>query len=133
MNSLLQMGLGESLVRVGTNLFSIVAILVVILLAQAYYRQTPKPLSVNRNQDSGSAPAADVNVSSMPVLVNPVIVGISRAAQIHTNVPSRPRNEMTTYTVQDGDTVFGIAEKFGLEPQTIFGAITTFCWMIPTR
>ena len=51
MNSLVQMGLGESLLRVGTNLFSIVAILVVVLLAQAYYRQTPGPFSVNRNQD----------------------------------------------------------------------------------
>jgi len=40
-NSLVQMGLGESLLQVGTNLFSIVAIVIVILLAQAYYRQTP--------------------------------------------------------------------------------------------
>jgi murein DD-endopeptidase MepM/ murein hydrolase activator NlpD len=119
MNSLVQMGLGESLLRMGTNLFSIVAILVVILLAQAYYRQTPGPLRVNPNQDSGTAPTAEVSINPMPALVDPIIVGISRAAQLHTNVPSRPRNEITTYTVQDGDTVFGIAEKFGLEPQTI--------------
>lgn len=31
----------------------------------------------------------------------------------------RPRKEITIYTVQDGDTVFSIAEKFGLQPQTI--------------
>ncbi len=119
MNSLLQMGLGESLLRVGTNLFAIVAIVGVIALAQAYYRQTPKPFSANGNQDAGPAPAVDVNVNSIPAVSAPVISGIARAAQIHTNVPSRPRQEMVTYTVLDGDTVFGIAEKFGLEPQTI--------------
>jgi LysM repeat protein len=34
-------------------------------------------------------------------------------------VPSRPRQDIIKYTVQSGDSVFGIAEKFGLEPQTI--------------
>jgi len=119
MSSLVQMGLGESLLRIGTNLFSIVAIIVVIVLAQAYYRQTPRPLSVNSSQDSGAVPTAEVDINSIPSLDIPIISGIARAAQPHTNVPSRPRQEISTYTVQDGDTVFGIAEKFGIEPQTI--------------
>jgi murein DD-endopeptidase MepM/ murein hydrolase activator NlpD len=118
-NNLVQMGLGESLLRIGTNLFSIAAILVVILLAQAYYRQTPRPFSVNNNQDSVPAPTVEVGINSMPSLDIPIISGVSRAAQLHTNVPSRPRQEISMYTVQDGDTVFGIADKFGLEPQTI--------------
>ena len=122
MNNLVQMGLGESLLRVGTNLFSIVAIMIVILLAQAYYRQTPGPLSVNSSQDSGPAPTAVVDISSMPALDIPITTGISRAAQLHTNVPSRPRNEITQYEVQKGDTINGIADKFGLQPKTIFAA-----------
>jgi murein DD-endopeptidase MepM/ murein hydrolase activator NlpD len=119
MNSLLQMGLGESLLRVSTNLFSILAIAAVILLARAYYQQAPRQPATNDNQtaEAESTPGADLQ--PMPALLEPVIFGISRAAQIHTNVPSRPRQDITTYTVQDGDTVFGIAEKFGLEPQTI--------------
>ena len=44
---------------------------------------------------------------------------IFRLAQIHTDVPSRPRNEIQTYVVQPGDTIFGIAQKFGLTPETI--------------
>jgi murein DD-endopeptidase MepM/ murein hydrolase activator NlpD len=119
MNSLVQMGLGESLLRIGTNLFSIIAIMVVILLVQAFYRQTPNPLSGNSGQVSGPTPTAVVNIDSIPAQDIPVISGIARGAQIHTNIPSRPRNEITMYTVQDGDTVFGIAEKFGLQPQTI--------------
>jgi murein DD-endopeptidase MepM/ murein hydrolase activator NlpD len=119
MNSLVQMGLGESLLRIGTNLFSIVAIGSVILLVQAFYRQTPNAFSGNSGQISGPAPTAVVDIASIPALDIPVISGIARGAQIHTNIPSRPRNEITIYTVLEGDTVFGIADKFGLEPQTI--------------
>jgi murein DD-endopeptidase MepM/ murein hydrolase activator NlpD len=39
---------------------------------------------------------------------------------LHTTIPTRPRVEVITYTVQAGDTVFGIAELFGLRPETIF-------------
>ncbi len=119
MDTLVQMGLGESLLRAGTNLFSIVAIVIVILLVQAFYRQTPNQLSGNSGQASGPAATAVVDINSIPALENPMIAGISRAAQIHTNIPSRPRKDISTYTVQDGDTVFGIAEKFGLQPQTV--------------
>jgi len=121
LNSLVQMGLGESLLRAGTNLFSVVGIVLVILLAQAYYRQTPGPLSVNSNQNSGPAPTEVVNINSIPLDI-PVISGVSRGAQLHTNIPSRPRNEMTKYIVQKGDTIIAIADKFGLEPKTVFSA-----------
>jgi len=114
LNRLAQMGLGESLLRSGTNLFSIIAIVVVILLAQAY-RQTPRSFS-------SPAPTAEVDINLIPAVDIPITSGISRAAQLHTNVPSRPRLEITKYTVHDGDTVFGIAEKFGLDPKTIFAA-----------
>jgi LysM repeat protein len=45
--------------------------------------------------------------------------GIPRLAVMHTTIPSRPRGEVSTYTVVAGDTIFGIAEKFGLKPETI--------------
>jgi murein DD-endopeptidase MepM/ murein hydrolase activator NlpD len=121
-NSLVQMGLGESLLRVGTNLFSMLGIVVVILLVQAYYRQTPGPLLVNSSQNSGPAPTEVVDINSIPALDIPIVSGVSRAAQLHTNVPSRPRNEMTKYIVQKGDTIIAIADKFGLEPKTIYSA-----------
>ena len=119
LNGLVQMGLGESLLRIGTNLFSIMAIVIVVLLVQAFNRQTPNQFFAGSAQDSGPVPTAVVNVNSIPAADVPIISGIARAAQIHTNIPSRPRQDLSTYTVQDGDTVFGIAEKFGLEPQTV--------------
>jgi LysM repeat protein len=51
---------------------------------------------------------------SLPVL--------SRLAMPHTRIPERPRNSVITYTVVAGDTVFGIAEMFGLTPHTIYWA-----------
>jgi len=45
--------------------------------------------------------------------------GIHRAAVIHTTIPTRSRVEVLTYTVQQGDSLFGIADNFGLKPETI--------------
>ena len=119
MDTLVQMGLGDSLLRVGTNIFSVLAIAGVIMLAQAFYGQTPNRFSANSAQAAGPIETAIVDVNSIPALENPIISGISRSAQIHTNIPSRPRQELSSYKVQDGDTVFGIAEKFGLDPETV--------------
>jgi murein DD-endopeptidase MepM/ murein hydrolase activator NlpD len=47
---------------------------------------------------------------------------ITRLALPHTTIPERPRSQVFTYTVQAGDTVFGIADKFGLTPFTIYWA-----------
>jgi len=45
--------------------------------------------------------------------------GIARKAIPHTFVPERQRLEVITYTLQAGDTIFGLAEQFNLSPYTI--------------
>jgi LysM repeat protein len=44
---------------------------------------------------------------------------ITRKADPHTLIPTRGRQAVITYTVQAGDTLFGIAEKFSLKPETV--------------
>jgi murein DD-endopeptidase MepM/ murein hydrolase activator NlpD len=66
-----------------------------------------------------------VDPSLLPPPIDSSIPGILRLALPHTNVPSRPRQEIIKYTVQSGDTVIGIAEKFGIEPQTILWGNST--------
>jgi murein DD-endopeptidase MepM/ murein hydrolase activator NlpD len=44
---------------------------------------------------------------------------VTRQAAPHTIIPDRPRLGVVTYTVQAGDTVESIAERFGLDPSTI--------------
>jgi len=117
LGSLLQMGLGESLLRAGTNVLSVLAIALVIWLAQNFYRQLPD--QVRAAQAAGPAETAGVDLQSIPASGNPAPSGILRGAQIHTIIPSRPRQEILIYIVEEGDTVFGIAEKFGLKPESI--------------
>lgn len=117
MNNLVNMGLGEPLIKLGVNLFSVVAIVLVVLMARTFYRQAEEPLT---GEDQAAGPvieAPQVEIVSNTELS--VTEGINRSAQLHTTIPSRPRNELTNYVVEEGDTVFGIAEKFGLQPQTI--------------
>ncbi len=47
---------------------------------------------------------------------------LTRKTELHTTIPDRPRLEVITYTVQLGDTVQAIAERFGLKPTTILWA-----------
>jgi murein DD-endopeptidase MepM/ murein hydrolase activator NlpD len=44
---------------------------------------------------------------------------VGRLADIHTIIPSRPRYEVSRYTVEANDTLFIIASKFNLDPETI--------------
>lgn len=46
--------------------------------------------------------------------------GISRDINFQTYLPDQPRSEVVRYTVESGDTLFGIAEKFNLQPETLF-------------
>lgn len=48
-----------------------------------------------------------------------VTKGVSRNALLNTVFPERPRLDIIKYVVQAGDTLFGIAEKFSLKPDTI--------------
>lgn len=117
MTSLLEIGLGEPLIKLGTNLLTMIVIASVVLMARTFYRQAQtEPKGVDQPQVPVEA-VAQANPGTNAL--SPIDTGVNRSAQLHTNIPSRPRNELEKYIVQDGDTVFGIAEKFGLQPETV--------------
>jgi murein DD-endopeptidase MepM/ murein hydrolase activator NlpD len=45
--------------------------------------------------------------------------GILRKSDLQTIIPSRPRVDVITYTVETGDTLFSIADEFNLKPETL--------------
>ncbi len=114
----LQMGLGESLLRATTDIFSVIAILAVIWLAQMYAsRPADKGAPGAPQAATPTASAGALKTSSIPV--DQSSAGILRQTNIHTNKPERPRQEVISYIVQSGDTIIGISQKYGLQPQTI--------------
>lgn len=116
--------------RFGTAFLLIILILLIVFVMGRYYlpeqivaiesAQTP---TVSRSTEAESS-LVDVE---MPPLAEPYSYGaydngLARLARLHTDLPSRPRWEVTTYIVQTGDNIFDIAGKFNLNPSTVMWA-----------
>jgi hypothetical protein len=78
-------------------------------------------------------PTMHLPAENMSVLIDPrlqteslpaykgiyLLNSISRRAYLFTNIPNRPRRDVLEYTVGLGDSVFGIAQEFKVQPETI--------------
>ena len=118
LNTLIGIGLGESMLRAGTTVLSILLLAVVIWLSRVFYAQAPATdETVNALETGPTVPVP--GIEDVPPQAEIAFGGIPRLADVHTTIPSRPRQEVIKYTVLAGDTVFGIAEKFGLKPETV--------------
>jgi murein DD-endopeptidase MepM/ murein hydrolase activator NlpD len=119
MDTLVGMGLGEAMLRAGTTILSVILLGVVIWLLRLFYLQQPEAGNVAVALEMvPTAPVAGIDHIAAQEQVD-AFGGIPRLAQAHTIIPSRPRQDVIKYTVEKGDNVFGIAEKFGLEPETV--------------
>ena len=118
---LVRLGLGEVAVRVGTGLSSLVLILLAIWVMGNFY------LKGQVSSKNGSALAAPLQTATRAVQsaifkavpASTFSNGIARLTVIHTTLPTRPRFDIGEYTVENGDTIFGIAQKFDLKPETL--------------
>jgi hypothetical protein len=72
---------------------------------------------------SAAIPADAGNSAALPDFSRPIgPISLDRGAQLHTIIPDRPRTAPQSYIVQAGDSVFGIAQKFKLKPETVLWA-----------
>lgn len=71
--------------------------------------------------DAPELPAAPDQPSApdLPAYVATSNRELHRQADLHTLVPTRSRLNILKYVVQDGDSLFGIADRFGLKPETV--------------
>jgi len=117
-DTLVRLGLRDVSLRAAAGLAVVMLALVVIWVMGKFY--------LGGTIDS---PAASVQAAAQPTEEMPVnlpdfqplalVGGVSREADLHTILPARPRFDVVSYTVEEGDTIFGIAEKFNLKPSTI--------------
>jgi murein DD-endopeptidase MepM/ murein hydrolase activator NlpD len=123
--TLVRMGLGESTIRIGTGLFSVVLVLIVAWVMSDFYLGGQVLPFTQEAAQAASLPTPTL-VAQMPEYAAAASTdGISRQVQIHTILPARPRFDVTQYQVQQGDSIFSIAEKFGLQPETILWGNTS--------
>ena len=124
--TLAQIGLGETSLRIGTNILAFLVVVAVVWLMQTLYRQADLgwiPESASAAQVEAT-PA--ISVDQLPALAALSMDGITPHTDLHTVIPSRPRLDVVQYTVEQGDSIFKIAEKYGLKPTTIlFGNYET--------
>lgn len=123
-NFIQKRGWNESVLRITTGATSLVLIFVVLwVMNNFYFKSEIKP---TQEVDESTAIATDIPDFEQPPIVFPTLEsaygGITRLAQGHTNLPAQPRYDVKKYTVEVGDTIFGIAEKYNLRPETIFWA-----------
>jgi murein DD-endopeptidase MepM/ murein hydrolase activator NlpD len=119
---LLRLGLGEAAMRAGTVIASIALILMVKWVMESFYLKG----DVNYMRDAALAaplPTATPTIPPPPFERSPASAmlrnGIPRLALMYTILPTRPRLTIDFYEVQEGDTIIGIAERFGINPETI--------------
>jgi murein DD-endopeptidase MepM/ murein hydrolase activator NlpD len=124
-----RVGLGEAVFKFGTHTLTIALGLVVLWVMSVFYLNAREEAVSNPGVMTNVLAAASMPQSQLtqelpplpPFLHNLSFFsdGIPRMVVLDTVIPARPRSDVITYTVEAGDTVFGIAEKHGLRPETI--------------
>jgi LysM repeat protein len=117
--TLTNIGLGESIFRIGTTVIFLILVFGVVWLLRNFYSNSILVNEPNNAQAAESTPTAVVSLVNVPQAPLDALVGIRREANLHTIIPDRPRQDVIQYEVQPGDTIIGIGEKFGLDPKTI--------------
>jgi hypothetical protein len=115
-------GFAEATLRFGTHVLLVALILLVAWGLREFYliagQEQAKNAALAAAQPTPTSIELPVDLPEFS-LENETLNGIPRFARLHTDVPSRPRQEVMRYIVKPGDTLFGIAGKFGIQPETI--------------
>ncbi len=79
---------------------------------KATLEAAPSPVQVVEDNVQADLPALASDSS-------PKSSGVKRVSSMDTEIPERPTVDVTTYTVEPGDSLFSIAEIYDLKPETI--------------
>jgi murein DD-endopeptidase MepM/ murein hydrolase activator NlpD len=117
--------------RLASHGLAIGLVLVAVWLARVDFSQVPSVTVPSLLAATATPPAAAVAAPLASPTAQPLALptaadnganganDLTRLADVHTIIPSRPRYEIQQYTVQLHDTLFTIAAKYNLKPDTI--------------
>lgn len=118
----------QKIIRLMINL------LVIVIVGIALFLAWDRFLNPGNNIDSVSASPETETLETEPEEAQPEIQvdlpeyegeaslkvsAINRSANLITSIPTRPRVDVITYTVETGDTLFSIADSYNLKPETL--------------
>ena len=101
-------------------LLAVLTTMVIRLTPLGVYAVEATPVPVV--QSSASVKAAGNSVPMPDFTPVTDVLAMQRESDMHTIIPSRPRSTAATYTVEKGDSVFAIANKFKLKPESVLWA-----------
>jgi murein DD-endopeptidase MepM/ murein hydrolase activator NlpD len=120
----------ERLIIVFVNLLASALLLTAGYLAWDRYLRVQTPESSTSSDLAGIAaePRPDSPKAVGAVALSPLSLdgqpasfseGITRQIELDTRIPKRPQVNVVTYTVETGNSLFSIADEFGIKPETI--------------
>lgn len=118
----------QRIIRLGVNLLVIGIVGLALFLAWDRFlnpENTSNPVSavpetqVPTSQSEASPPEIQVDLPDYGGETSLKVSAIYRTANLVTSIPTRPRVDVITYTVETGDSLFSIADAYNLKPETL--------------
>ena len=117
-----RLGLGNTTLRIATAVTTLVLVLLVVWVMDTLHiedqPQADTAIDI-ANAETLTAPTATVPSPAFSASGG-AIQSLARDLDLHTLLPDRQsRDKVIQYTIEYGDTIFSIAEKYNLQPETI--------------
>jgi LysM repeat protein len=101
-------------------LMAVLTTMVIRLTPLEQYAVEPTQAVVVQAPGGGKASGNSVPMPAYTPAID--VLAMQRESDLHTIIPSRPHSTASSYTVEKGDSLFAIANKFKLKPETILWA-----------
>lgn len=110
---------------ISTIISNLGTLLIIIALSACASTPPSEPSIDQASLGTPETQGSDIKVDALDPALLPAFSqeiktsGLQRVIDLHTIIPDRPRMQVVTYLVQRGDTLFGIADKFGIQPESV--------------
>ncbi len=119
---------GQRIIRFAVNILVVIIVGIAAFLAWDRFihnGNSQNPVSASPEietpamQEEESPPEIQVDLPVYDIDAALKVYAVYRAANLSTDIPTRPRVDVITYTVETGDSLFSIADNYGLKPETL--------------